>query len=187
MPTQSSSSPVPCLLQTWHLSESALFHWLFKRCGDKDLAFDVLQETFLRALQKQKSFCDIQNQSAWLFRVASHLLIDEWRYNNQFKPSTEFIEHIDEPNDIPAPIDSLAQCLPKALKRLTSQEREIIDACDLKGMSQQVYAIQNGLTLSATKSRIQRARKKLKETLKSQCQIRFDDNQQVCCFFPEQP
>ncbi|MGY5650222.1 sigma factor-like helix-turn-helix DNA-binding protein [Vibrio cincinnatiensis] len=86
--------------------------------------------------------------------------------------------------DLAPTVDSLAQCLPKALRRLDPVDKMIIEACDLNGMSQHAFAQQHGLSLSATKSRIQRAREKLRQTLKTQCQIRFDDQQRVCCFVP---
>ncbi|RBM47914.1 hypothetical protein DLR65_13880 [Vibrio tarriae] len=34
------------------------------------MSFDLLQDTFLKALQQRQAFCDIQNQIAWLYRVA---------------------------------------------------------------------------------------------------------------------
>jgi RNA polymerase sigma-70 factor (ECF subfamily) len=178
------SSAVPCLLETWHLTESELFRWLRKQCGDEALAFDLLQETFLRALQKQKGFCDIQNQRAWLFRVAANLLTDERRQSNKFAYEHNFETHAGDKDETPV-VDSLAQCLPKALKRLSATDKAIIESCDLQGMSQKAFAQQAGLSLPATKSRLQRARIKLRDTLKSQCQIRLDDQQRVCCFFPK--
>jgi RNA polymerase sigma-70 factor (ECF subfamily) len=146
-----------------------------------------LQETFLRALKQDKNFCSIKNQQAWLFRVAQNLLIDEQRKATKFEMGAEKILDMlpDLPKVLP-PVDSLAQCLPKALGKLTAEDRAIIEACDLQGVSQQHYAACNGLTLPAVKSRIQRARLRLKDILKTQCRIRFDENQNVCCFFPEE-
>ncbi|CAM3758073.1 ECF RNA polymerase sigma factor SigE [Vibrio aerogenes CECT 7868] len=187
MVRQSHSSAVPCLSRTWHLSESVLFHWLLRLCGDQDLAFDLLQETFLRALSQDKDFCTIKNQQAWLFRVARNLLTDEQRKKHQFTTDADITFDIlpDVPQELP-PVDSLAQCLPKALGKMSAEDRAIIEACDLQGMGQQQYAASHNLTLPAAKSRIQRARLRLREILKTQCRIRFDEHQKVCCFFPEE-
>jgi len=178
------STPVPCLLDTWHRSESTLFRWLVKQCQDHDLAFDLLQETFLRALQQERAFCDITHQRAWLFRVSANLLADQWRANEKLSFDQQWLEKAVEMDDLAPTVDSLAQCLPKALRRLEPADKMIIEACDLNGMSQYAFAQQHGLSLSAAKSRIQRAREKLRQTLKTQCQIRFDDQQRVCCFVP---
>ncbi|NNN44714.1 sigma-70 family RNA polymerase sigma factor [Vibrio sp. 1-1(7)] len=179
------TSVVPCLMETWHFSESELYRWLLKQTGDSDLSFDLLQDTFLKALQQKQAFCDIQNQRAWLYRVARNMLIDKQRKTNQeqFQELSDN-ESIWQEHELSA-VDSLAQCLPKALSNLTESEREIIKQCDLQGLTQQAFAEQNGLTLVATKSRIQRARQKLKHILQTQCHIRFDEQQRVCCFFKD--
>ncbi|EOA3785113.1 sigma-70 family RNA polymerase sigma factor [Vibrio vulnificus] len=179
------TSAVPCLIETWHLSESELYYWLLKQTGDPELSFDLLQDTLLKALQQRQAFCDIRNQRAWLYRVARNMLIDKRRRANQ-----EQVQELSddasiwEEHELPA-VDSLAQCLPKALSKLTESESEIIKQCDLQGLTQQQFAEQNGLTLVATKSRIQRARQKLRNVLQVQCHIRFDEQRRVCCFFQD--
>lgn len=193
---------VPCLLSAWHSAESELFSWLIKKSQDEHIALDILQETFLRALQKAEGFCDIKNRRAWLFRVANNLLNDEWRHHSKQEKivknlEAEIAEEITPPlEDIvnggspfvnlfdEAPVDGLVQCLPKALLRLNTDDRAIIETCDIKGMSQQAFADASGLSLSATKSRLQRARVKLKKTLNIHCQVRFDDRRKVCCYSP---
>ncbi|EOW9398001.1 sigma-70 family RNA polymerase sigma factor [Vibrio cholerae] len=176
---------MPCLIETWHLSESELYYWLLKQTGDPDLSFDLLQDTFLKALQQSQAFCDIQNQRAWLYRVARNMLIDKQRRANQeHVQDLRDNEPIWEEHELPA-VDSLAQCLPKALSKLTESESEIIKQCDLQGLTQHEFAEKNGLTLVAAKSRIQRARQKLKSILQTQCRIRFDEQQRVCCFFKD--
>lgn len=182
---KTKSQTMPCLLETWQMLESELFLWLLKKSRSETLAFDLLQETFLRALQQNNGFCDIANQRAWLYKVSGNLLKDEWRNSAKKVPLSEiFADNIEEKTALISPVDSLAQCLPKALNRLNSEDSVIIESCDIKGMSQQEFARSFGLTLSATKSRLQRARIKLKQTLKAHCQIRFDEQQKVCCFFP---
>ncbi|MCG9697670.1 sigma-70 family RNA polymerase sigma factor [Shewanella sp. Isolate11] len=176
---------MPCLLESWHLSESEIYAWLLKQSGDPELSFDLLQETFLKALKQKKQFCDIQNQKAWLYKVAKNLLIDVKRKSQKelVVPSFE-VNHLDEQEEPPV-VDSLAQCLPKALAKLTSSDREIITRCDLHGISQQSFAEASNLSLVATKSRIQRARRKLKVILQRDCYVRFDEQQRVCCFYRE--
>lgn len=179
---------VPCLLTTWSHSEQMLLRWLIKRCGDRDLAVDVLQETFLKALQMNQAFCQIEHQKAWLFRTAANALTDEWRRHHRYDAwedaaLPEFIS----PSGDEDPVDGLAQCLPTAMQHLSAADREVIQACDSDGLSQQAFAEQKQLPLSTVKSRIQRAREKLRNHLKTHCQIRFDDNHKICCFTPRHP
>jgi RNA polymerase sigma-70 factor (ECF subfamily) len=181
-----AKSAVPCLLSSWEQVENSLYHWLNKQTHDNELAFDVLQETFLRALQLNQSFCDIENHKAWLFRVASNLLVDEWRKQHRNEPlDIKDYADIEHEELEPLPVDSLAQCLPKALACLSADDRDVIEYCDLQGHSQLEFSQLRNLSISAVKSRVQRARVKLSTHLKTNCQIRFDENNRVCCFFPQ--
>jgi RNA polymerase sigma-70 factor (ECF subfamily) len=54
-------------------------------------------------------------------------------------------------------------------------------------MSQKDYAARLGLTLPGAKSRVQRARVRLKARLTEACQVKFDKDGEVCCFVPRQP
>ncbi|OOE64055.1 sigma-70 family RNA polymerase sigma factor [Salinivibrio sp. IB282] len=176
----SSTSTTPCLLEAWRDYESLLYRWLIKQTHDDVLSADVLQETFLKALQQNEHFCAVQQPRAWLYRTAHHLLID--RYRKQSK--TLLVadpEPLPESYDAPPAITGLMACLPKALRRLPDDQRDVIEQCDLGGVTQRDYADAHQLSLPAVKSRIQRARQHLREILLVQCNIQFDDHNRVCC------
>ncbi|MDB1122484.1 sigma-70 family RNA polymerase sigma factor [Vibrio algarum] len=169
----------PCAIRAWQKYEQPLLQWLFKQTGDKQLVQDILQDVFVKVMNQQATFCDVRNTKAWLFRVAKNLLIDHAR-KRTFQPINSDVE---EEEEILAPVDLLAlSCLPRVISELSQADREIITACDLEGVSQQSFANNHGLTLAATKSRIRRAREKLKQNIQLSCQVKLDENQQVCCF-----
>jgi RNA polymerase sigma-70 factor, ECF subfamily len=100
-------------------------------------------------------------------------------------------EWVDLPDDLPAgeddavlAVDSLASCLTRVLGELSDEDRDAITECDLNGMSQEDYARKLGLSLPGAKSRIQRARKRLRAQLTQSCQVTLDPLGQVCCFVP---
>lgn len=80
--------------------------------------------------------------------------------------------------------DDLSQCLPRVLSELSAEDRLAITLCDIEGHSQQVLAERLGISLPGAKSRIQRARLRLREQLVTACKVSFDDNGEVCCFVP---
>jgi len=92
-----------------------------------------------------------------------------------------------EPEAVLAPVDGLAQCLPRVLAELAPEDRDAINCCDIEGMSQKDYAARLGLTLPGAKSRVQRARARLKARLTEACQVIFDTDGGVCCFVPREP
>jgi len=174
-----------CITEAWERHETELRRFLRHRAGSDDEANDLLQEVFLRVLRQANGLCGIDNRRAWLFHAARNLLIDRLRLAKDQVPLPDDLAA--EPEDSPVPVDGLAQCLPRVLRELSPQDREAITLCDIEGMTQQNYARRLGLSLPAAKSRVQRARVRLKAQLTEACQVTFDEAGAVCCFVPRPP
>lgn len=67
--------------------QGALFAFLYRMVGDKDLAEDLMQETFARALQAAKRYRPQGKVSTWLFAIAANLVRDRWRRQQVRGPS----------------------------------------------------------------------------------------------------
>lgn len=171
-------------MRAWADHERELRSWLRKQLRNPADAEDMLQDLFLKALRQDKQFCAIGNTRAWLFQVARNALADRLRLHRE---QVELPDDLLLENDELAPVDTLANCLPRALAELSAEDCDIITECDLQGMKQEDYAKQHGLSLPGAKSRLQRARKRLKAHLETHCQVRYGDNGKVCCFVPREP
>lgn len=173
---------VPCLMRAWAEHERSLRAWLLRQLREQVHADDLLQDVFLKAMRRGRHFCSLENARAWLFEVTRNTLADHLRRRR---------ESIELPHDLPAearedaaPLDTLAGCLPRILSELSPEDREVITLCDLEGMSQADYAARVGVSLPGAKSRVQRARLRLREQLTCACKLRLDDQGKVCCFTP---
>jgi RNA polymerase sigma-70 factor (ECF subfamily) len=171
-----------CLTDAWTAHQAELRGFLRQRAASEAEADDLLQEVFLRAVRRPNGLCGIDSPRAWLFHAARNLLIDRLRLAKDQVPLPDDLAS--EPETAIAPVDDLAQCLPRVLAELAPQDRDAITCCDIEGMSQKDYAARLGLTLPGAKSRVQRARARLKARLTEACQVRFDANGEVCCFVP---
>lgn len=182
------SAPEPaanCLLAAWDACAGELHGYLRHRCARPEDAEDLLQEVFIKALRQGAAFDAVDQPRAWFFHVARNALADRFRLGH---------EHLSLADDIPEasgeempPVDGLSQCLPRVLSELSAEDRLAITFCDIEGNSQQALADKLGISLPGAKSRIQRARLRLRELLVSACQVRFDNNGDVCCFVPRPP
>jgi len=168
--------PFPCILRAWNAHESELRNFLRHRAGDAHLADDLLQEVFVKAMQHGKQFCTLSNDRAWLFQVARNALIDHHRLGREV---TELPEDIPQPEPLREPIHALSACVARVLSELATEDREIIEQCDLEGMKQKDYAIARGLSLAAVKSRLLRARERMRSRISTACQVRFDEQCRV--------
>jgi RNA polymerase sigma-70 factor (ECF subfamily) len=61
--------------------QHSLFAFLYRMCGDSDLAEELTQETFVRALTAAKRYRPQARISTWLFSIAANLVRDRWRKN----------------------------------------------------------------------------------------------------------
>lgn len=183
-----NATPPPCLLKAWDQHEAELRGFLRHRLATPADADDVLQEVFIKLLRQQAAFCRVEDPRAWLFQVARNALIDRSRSADEQRVFVELPEDLAEPgsDEIPA-VDRLSQCLPRVLAELSAEDRLAITLCDIEGLTQQALAERLGLSLPGAKSRVQRARTRLREQLVRACQVRFDDNGEVCCFVPRPP
>lgn len=171
-----------CVSDAWERHEGELFRFLRHRTHSDAEAQDVLQDVFLRALRQKNGLCGIDNPRAWLYTTARNLLVDRLRLTKEQVPLPDDLAA--EMEEDPPPVDGLSQCLPRVLNELSAQDREAITLCDIEGVTQQDYARHIGLSLPAAKSRIQRARVRLKAHMTKVCQVSFDDTGKVESFVP---
>ena len=75
-----------------------VFHFLYIRCRDSELAEDLMQETFLRALEAIDSYDASCKISTWLCQIAKHLLYQHWEKNNRARLE-ELEEELEASND----------------------------------------------------------------------------------------
>lgn len=174
-----------CVADAWEKHEAELCRFLRHRSGSDAEGDDLLQEVFLRVLRQPNGLCGIDNPRAWLFHAARNLLIDRLRLTKEQIPLPDDLAA--EVVDLPPPVDGLTQCLPRVLSELSPQDREAITLCDIEGMTQQDYARHIGLSLPAAKSRVQRARARLKARMAEVCQVSYDAVGQVEGFVPRPP
>lgn len=167
----------------WEAHRIELFRYLRHRGVPAEDADDLVQEAFVRALRLADGFDVIRHPRGWLFQVTKNLLLDRQRSTG----SELSIELTDDPAvevTETAPVDALARCMPRVLADLPRADSEILVQCDLQGVTQADFARMHEVSLPAVKSRIQRARRRLRERLITVCRIRFDASGKVCCFSP---
>ena len=170
-----------CLTTAWTAHEPELRGWLRRRLANPAEADDLLQDLFLKALRQGERFCSVHNARAWLFEVSRNQLADHLRVARHT---------VELPDDLPTrvvemdAVDTLTACLPRVLSELSAQDREAITLCDLQGMAQADFAAARGLSLSGAKSRVQRARQRLRAQMSQVCQVQLDEAGHVADFVP---
>ena len=148
---------------------------------DRDLAEDLVQETFLRIYNNRTSWQPRSKFTSWLYRIARNLCIDEKRryWNRLVHMDSEFMDYdsgdstslLDRVEDrisnaretFAAKIDE--QVIKKALNQLSEDQREVIILNKYQGLSYIEIADILGATPESIKQRAYRAHLKLREIL----------------------
>jgi RNA polymerase sigma-70 factor (ECF subfamily) len=155
----------------------ALYRLARRLTGDDDEAEDLVQETFARAMDKRAQFVPGTNLRAWLFRILRNLYIDGWR-RAKASPVRERLDDEDpaaegtvggEPLRGDEELERLravvADDIEAALRELSTDARTIV-LLDLEGFTQEELAEVLGCNVGTVKSRLSRARAKLRELLR---------------------
>lgn len=171
--------------RAWADTRGELRTYLCHRLRTPDDADDLLQEIFIKALRQGSRFCTVDNPRAWFFHVARNALADRLRIAHESLPLPDNLAS--PAGELPPPVDGLSQCLPRVLSELSAADRDAIAFCDIDGHSQQALAERLGISLSGAKSRLQRARQRLKAQMACACQVSYDELGQVADFVPRPP
>ncbi|MGH3413733.1 MAG: sigma-70 family RNA polymerase sigma factor [Marmoricola sp.] len=140
--------------------------------GDRVRSQDVVQETFLRAWRHPEVLERTDGSArSWLFTVARHLVVDEWRARRR-RPEV-LAEAPPEPvasRATAAPQERLLdrQVLLAALATLTHEHRDVVVECYVKGSSVSQAAASLGIPPGTVKSRCHYALRELRTVLAAQ-------------------
>ncbi|MBI4500249.1 MAG: sigma-70 family RNA polymerase sigma factor [Gemmatimonadetes bacterium] len=139
-----------------------LVRFLHRKVWDSDRAHDLVQETFVRALNH-----DPENPRAFLFTIAANLARDEARAAVRRKHHLELITVETGERSDPGPAEALEErereaAVRRALESLSERDRDVLLLWDA-GLSYPEIAEQAGLALGAVGTTLARARHRLVE------------------------
>ena len=139
---------------------------------DFHIAEDIVQETFLKAHQKLGTLNDPHRFSAWLNAIATRRCLAwlrEKRLNSELSENINIAMRHDDPysgylaqEQAKDAIQELREILKKWLAKLSESERTVITLHYFDGMSCEEIAVFSGVTTNTIKSRLSRARQRLK-------------------------
>ena len=160
------------------LTTPAIYRLALKMLGDAQDAEDVLQNTYLKALQSLDGFEGRSSVMTWLYRIAVNEALMLIRRR---KPQVQIAEDpVNDSDDLPAPLQLTDWCclpeaellsaeskaaLDKAIQTLPEKLRVVFLLRDIEGLSIHETMDALGLSETAVKSRLLRARLHLREQL----------------------
>lgn len=167
---------VPAL---WLEHQKELRNFIYKRVKDKEFTQDILQEVLLKVYKFCISDSGVKNLRSWLFQIARNTMIDHFRRQAKYS-SSELADYPQEDENFA--YKEATEFIKPMLGFLPEAYALPLKMADLEGMKQKDIARTLGLSLTATKTRIQRARQLLKGEFITCCHFETDSTGNLVSF-----
>ncbi|MEZ0395039.1 MAG: sigma-70 family RNA polymerase sigma factor [Anaerolineales bacterium] len=160
--------------------QDALYNTALRILGDEELAADATQEAFLSAFRALNAYRG-GSFKAWLLRTVTNACYDELRRRKRrpttpLEPESDDGEEIESPRWLADPAASpeeqfdqaeLNHAIQHCLDALPANFRAVVVLADIEGLDYTEVARAARLPLGTVKSRLARARLKLRECLQA--------------------
>jgi RNA polymerase sigma-70 factor (ECF subfamily) len=159
----------------WHKFRTELQNYIKSKVSDEYAAEDILQEVFIKIYKNIEQIDNLYSLKAWLYRITNNTIIDFYRRDKQFLPLADVGDKLVVEDKLLDMNDEIAVCLQPFLRDLPDKYRRPLELFEFAGMKHKEIAKKLNISLSGSKSRILRAKKKLKEVLTECCEFEFDN------------
>jgi RNA polymerase sigma-70 factor (ECF subfamily) len=188
MPMMGSSalSPATSPAIDWSLFYERLAGYVAARVRSPADADDLVQLILERAMAKSGT-AQIDNVAGWLFGIARNAIADHHRARARtllLAAQALENENLGELGSSDEERSAVLACMEPLLRCLPDATAQLLRWADMEGRSMQAIADELGITLTATKSRVQRARKDFLELTSACCAVTIDARGRVTDLTP---
>lgn len=178
--------------QVWAQLHANIRGFVSRRVRNAADVDDVVQRVFLQVHRALPTLRDSDRIHAWIYRMARNAIADYYRapVHAREHPAGDLQDLVDQ--GAPAPVGDagddrlalreLATCLRPLFEQLSASDQEALTSVELEGQSQVEAARRLGLSGSGMKSRVQRARTRLKAVLEDCCSVHLDRRGRIVAY-----
>jgi RNA polymerase sigma factor (sigma-70 family) len=152
-------------------SRAQFLSFLNKRVSSSDVAEELLQNAFLKAIEKSGDIRDAESIVAWFYRVLRNSVTDHYRSSGRnHQELTGVLDDLEKyASATPEPENEICQCIHPLLENLKPEYREALTTIDLGDGSLADLASRAGITEGNAAVRIHRARQAMLKQVQMTC------------------
>ena len=150
------------------LHAQGVLHVVYRMCGNMQVAEDAAQETFIQAWTKLSSYRPKTSLRNWLYRIAVNTAIDMLRKEKRILPGSVdglYLTDTEPGPETMAANTERAEMVREAVLELPDASRAVLVLREFEGLSYQEIAEALDIPVGTVMSRLNYARKLLKEKL----------------------
>ena len=146
----------------WPL-KSKLYRMAYLRVKDRDVAQDLLQAVFEKALKNDEKLQELRNPVGWIVRSLKNESLQHYRSERKFEPlgDKEFLEETEEKIEIQEDLKRVFLFLDS----LPENQREVFHLREVEGLTYEEISDYLEISLDQVKVNLHRARKSLRKNL----------------------
>ncbi len=157
----------------WTEFSNQLKQYILGRVADKSLADDILQDVFIKIHSRIETLKDDTKIKSWVYQITRNTIIDHYRGQKITVDIPKTFAEFDEISQSNCH-QHVSSGLKSMINELPEKYREALLLTEFQGLSQKELAQRLDMSVSGAKSRVQRARQKLKLMLLECCHFEFD-------------
>lgn len=166
-PAEESRAPLEVLLE----NHRVFLRYLERRVGDRELAEDILQDAFIKVMDRPDQAPADEGLVPWFYRTLRNAAIDRFRRREAAGRAVEAFArelqmHATPESEIEAEI---CACIGRLASTLKAEYAEALQVIDVQGTSVKAFADERGLSPSNAGVRVFRAREALKRRVIESC------------------
>jgi RNA polymerase sigma-70 factor (ECF subfamily) len=164
-------------------SHAEFLSFLERRLGSRELAEEVLQQAYVRGIERGGAIDDEASAVAWFYRLLRNAVVDHTRRSGAADRALRRWAH--DPASLPQVDESLHRracpCVSKLLATLKPEYAAALKAVELEGKGLGEFARQVGITPNNAAVRLHRARAALGERVRTSCGVCASDGSCIDC------
>lgn len=154
----------------WNAIQHELKGFVFKRVRDKAVTEDIVHDVFLKVQSKIQQVKESEKIFGWIYQITRNTITDHYRKQSKSIRA----EEIDWESTAPNYNECVSGVIAELIPTLPEKYRAPLEMTELQNLSQLEVANKLGLTYTAAKSRVQRARAMLKEKIDEALVVKTD-------------
>lgn len=154
------------LRQLYELTSRNVFQYIFRLVNNKEMAEDLMIETYTQVWLSAKNFKENSRALTWILGIARNLTMNELKkryYNHGELHANESIS-AEQFNSICH--NEISEIIGKALKKLSPKHREVLDLVFIQELTYEEISELLRIPLNTVKTRIFYAKEEIRKILK---------------------
>lgn len=156
----------------WGAHKKYMESFIRRRVKEEELAKDLLQEVLLKMCEFCQKSNNVKNVRSWLFQITRNVIVDHFRQERKKENLSSLLENTvlaeENANEI------TSEFIVPLINQLPEKYRIPLIWSDIEQIPQTEIARKLNLSFSGAKSRVQRARRQLRDLFYECCYLELD-------------